>query len=96
MLTIKNYHRLCDKPIGTNGWKVLYCGEGDNHYEIKLVCVGKISVTMCLERKPARIKNGENVYLFKRWDGTLTRVGITPSWIKDMGNLLKTLDNFTF
>jgi hypothetical protein len=96
MLTIKNYHRLCDKPIGTNGWKVLFCAEGDNHYEIKLVCVGKISVTMCLERKAARIKNGENVYLFKRWDGTLTSVGITPSWIKDMSNLLKTLDNFTF
>ena len=77
-------------------WKVDFCSEQSEHYEIKLEHEHLSSVKVYLQRKPARIKNGENVYLFKRADGTLSSIGITPSWIKDMNNLLKTLDNFTF
>jgi hypothetical protein len=96
MLTIRNYHRLCDKPIGGDGWKVLFCAEGDNHYEIKLVCVGKTSVTVLLERKAERANNGRVAYMFRNWNGELTEMGVTSDWISDMDNLLHALEPFTF
>jgi hypothetical protein len=96
MLTIKHYYKLCQKPVGKNGWTVDFCDETDKHYEIKLEHEHLSSVKVYLQRKPARVKDGENIYMFKKKDGTLTNVGITASWIKDMNNLLKTLDNFTF
>ena len=96
MLTIKHYYKLCQKPVGKNGWTVDFCDETDKHYEIKLEHDHLSPIKVYLQREPARIKNGENVYMFKRKDGTLSSIGITPSWIKDMNNLLKTLDNFTY
>jgi hypothetical protein len=96
MLKLQNYYKLCQKPVGMRGWKIDFCGERNVEYEIKLEHEHLSSITVYLQREPARVKNGENVYLFKREDGTLTSIGITPSWIKDMNNLLKTLDNFTF
>jgi len=96
MLTIRNYHRLCDKPIGGDGWKVLFCAEGDNHYEIKLVCVGKTSVTIFLERNAERANDGRMAYMFKDRDGEGDSVGVTADWIADMDNMLKILDGFTF
>ncbi len=96
MLTIQNHYRLCQKPVGMRGWKVDFCSEQKEQYEIKLEHDYHSPIKVYLQREPARVKNGENVYLFKRADGTLTSVGITPNWIKDMNNLLKTLDNFTF
>jgi hypothetical protein len=94
MLTIKNYHKLCDKPIGRDGWKVLFSAEGDNHYEIKMVCTGKTSVTIYLERNPTKTSNGRVAYMFRNWNGEVTQFGITPDWILDMGNMLKALNRF--
>jgi hypothetical protein len=96
MLKLQNYYKLCQKPVGMRGWKIDFCGERNVEYEIKLEHDNLLPIKVYLQREPARVKNGENVYLFKREDGTLTSIGITPSWIKDMNNLLKTLDNFTF
>jgi hypothetical protein len=96
MLTIRNYHKLCDKPIDNNGWKVLFCAEGDNHYEIKLVCVGKTSVTIFLERNAERANNSRMAYMFRNWNGELTEMGVTSDWISDMDNLLHALEAFTF
>jgi hypothetical protein len=95
MLTIKNYHKLCDKPIGRDGWKVLFSAEGDNHYEIKMVCTGKTSVTIYLERIPQLTNGGKVAYMFRNADGELTQYGVTPDWISDMNNLLKALHRFT-
>ena len=95
MLTIRNYHKLCNKPIGTDGWKVLFCAEADNHYEIKLVCTGKTSVTIFLERKAQRM-NGGRAYMFRNWIWCETDIGVTPDWIADMDNLLTALEPFTF
>jgi hypothetical protein len=96
MLTIKHYYKLCSKPVG-KGWEVSFCDETDKHYEIKLVeSSSHISTTVYLQRKPLKVKDGENIYFFKDKDGKLTRVGISAGWIKDMGNLLTTLDNFTY
>jgi hypothetical protein len=96
MLTIKHYYKLCAKPVGM-GWEVSFCDETNEHYEIKLVqSSSHLSTTVYLQRTPATVRNGENIYLFKRGDGaTLTSIGISASWIKDMSNLLKILDNFT-
>ncbi len=95
MLTIKHYYKLCSKPVG-KGWEVSFCDETDKHYEIKLVeSSSHISTKVYLQRTPAKVRNGENIYLFKRADGRLTHIGVTASWIKDMDNLLKSLDNFT-
>ena len=78
------------------GWKIDFCVERNVEYEIKLEHDNLLPIKVYLQREPARVKNGENVYLFKRGDGTLTSIGITASWIKDINNLLKSLDNFTF
>ena len=78
------------------GWRVDFCSEQKEQYEIKLEHDNLLPIKVYLQREPARVKNGENVYMFKRKDGTLSSIGITASWIKDMNNLLKTLDNFTF
>jgi hypothetical protein len=96
MLTIRNYHKLCYKPIGKDGWKVLFSAEADNHYEIKLVCVGKTSVTIFLERNAERANDGRIAYMFKDRDGEGDSVGVTADWIADMDNMLKILDGFTF
>jgi hypothetical protein len=96
MLTIQNYYKLCQKPVGVKGWKIDFCGQRNVEYEIKLEHDNLLPIKVYLQREPARVKNGENVYMFKREDGTLTSIGITPSWIKDINNLLKSLDNFTY
>jgi hypothetical protein len=96
MLTIKNYHKLCNKPVGGDGWKVLFSAQGDNHYEIKLVCVGKTSVTIFLERNAERANNSRMAYMFRNWNGELTEMGVTSDWISDMDNLLTALEPFTF
>jgi hypothetical protein len=96
MLTIRNYHKLCNKPVGGDGWKVLFSAQGDNHYEIKLVCVGKTSVTIFLERNAERANNGRVAYMFRNWNGELTEMGVTSDWISDMDNLLHALEPFTF
>jgi hypothetical protein len=96
MLTIRNYHKLCDKLVGKDGWKVLFATERDNHYEIKLVCVGKTSVTICLERNAERANNNRMAYMFRNWNGELTEMGVTSDWISDMDNLLTALEPFTF
>ena len=95
MLRIRNYHKLCNKPVGKDGWKVLFSAEADNHYEIKLVCVGKTSVTIFLEREAQRV-NGGRVYMFRNWIWNETEIGVTPDWIADMDNLLIALEPFTF
>ena len=95
MLTIKNYHKLCNKPVGGDGWKVLFSAQADNHYEIKLVCTGKTSVTIFLEREAQRV-NGGRAYMFRDWKGEPTNRGVTPDWIADMDNLLTALEPFTF
>jgi hypothetical protein len=96
MLTIKNYHKLCDKPIGRDGWKVLFSAEGDNHYEIKMVCTGKTSVTVFLGRNAERANNGRMAYMFRDVNGELTDMGVTSDWISNMDNLLESLEAFTF
>jgi hypothetical protein len=95
MLTIRNYHKLCNKPVGGDGWKVLFSAQADNHYEIKLVCTGKTSVTIFLERKAQRM-NGGRAYMFRNWKGEPTNRGVTSDWIADMDNLLHALEAFTF
>jgi hypothetical protein len=94
MLTIKNYHRLCDKPVGKDGWKVLFCSQSDSWYEIKMVSTGKTSVSVYLERTP-QLTGGRVAYMFRNEDGELTQYGVTPDWISDMDNMLKALDRFT-
>ncbi len=96
MLKIKNHYKLCQKPVGGKGWKVDFCSEESEHYTIKLEHDILSCVRVYLQRKPTKVKDGENIYFFKDKDGKLTRVGISAGWIKDMGNLLTTLDNFTY
>jgi hypothetical protein len=96
MLRIRNYHRLCDKPVGGDGWKVLFCAEQTSFYEIKMVCTGKTSVTIFLERNAERANNSRMAYMFRNWNWNETEIGVTPDWIADMDNLLTALEPFTF
>ena len=94
MLTIKNYHKLCNKPVGGNGWHILFCGEYHNRYEIKMVCTGKTSVTIFLGREKENMGSGRMAYAFRNWDGELTQYGVTSDWISDMDNMLRALNRF--
>ena len=96
MLTIRNYHKLCNKPVGGDGWYILFCGEQTSCYEIKLVCTGKTSVTIFLERNAERANDGRIAYMFRDRDGEGDSVGVTADWISDMDNLLTALEPFTF
>jgi hypothetical protein len=95
MLTIKNYHKLCNKPVGGDGWHILFCGEQTSFYEIKMVCTGKKSVTIFLGRKPEVTNSGSMAYMFRDWNYEPTNRGVTSDWIRDMDNLLKALRVFT-
>ena len=94
MLTIKNYHKLCNKPVGGDGWYILFCGEQTSFYEIKIVCTGKKSVTIFLGRKPEVTNSGRTAYMFRDWNYEPTNRGVTSDWIREMNNLLKALSVF--
>ena len=94
MLTIKNFYKLCGKPLGRDGWEVAFCREADNWYEIKLEHPHLSSIKVYLERKPTKTSNGRVAYMFRNADGELTQFGVTPDWILNMGNMLKALDRF--
>lgn len=96
MLTIKNYYKLCGKPIGRNGWEVAFCSEKDKCYEIKLEHQHLSSIKVYLEREPTKTSNDRVAYMFRDADGELTQFGVTPDWVSDMNNMLRALDRFTF
>ena len=95
MLTIKNYYKLCGKPIGRDGWEVLFCREGGKWYEIKLEHQHLSSIKVYLERESTKTSNGRVAYMFRNGDGELTSRGVTLDWISNMNNLLKVLASFT-
>lgn len=96
MLTIKNYHRLCNQHIGMSGWKVGYCGEDSNFYEIKLEHKHLSSIKVYLQRKKTLHIGDRFVYRFYDESLKATNQSVTIDYIADMNNLLKALDKFTF
>jgi|688.fasta_scaffold638647_3 hypothetical protein len=96
MLKIQNYYLLCDKPIGQSGWKVEYCGEDSNFYEIKLEHKHLSSIKVYLQRKKTLHIGDRFVYRFYDESRKATNQSVTIDYIADMNNLLKALDKFTF
>ena len=95
MLTIKNFYKLCGKPIGRDGWEVAFCSEQSKSYQIKLEHPHLSSITVYLEREPTKTSNDRVAYMFRDADGELTQFGVTPDWVSDMNNMLRALDRFT-
>lgn len=95
MLKILNYYRLCGLPVGKDGWTVCYCSEIDGYYVIKLEHEHLSSVKVHLQRELQETWRGTDSYYFKDTDGKPTGVCVTAGWIKDINNLLKTLERFT-
>ena len=95
MLTIKNYYKLCGKPLGRDGWEVAFCSEQSKSYEIKLEHPQLSSIKVYLERKPTKTSNDRVAYMFRDVNGELTSRGVTLDWISNMDNLLKALNSFT-
>jgi len=93
MLTLQNYYKLCNKPVGKLGWKVCYCNEQPDYYEINLEHTRLPSVDVRLQRNKTEM-SGRKVYRFTDIYGTATNLGITGDYIKDMNNLLKSLEHF--
>jgi hypothetical protein len=96
MLTIRNYHKLCNQHIGMSGWKVDFCGEDANFYEIKLDHPHLSFVKVYLQRKKTLHIGDRSVYRFYDESLKATNQSVTIDYIADMNNLLKALDKFTF
>ena len=93
MLTLKNYYKLCGKPVGKLGWKVMYSDEKPDFYEIVLEHEHLSSVRVRLQRNKTQM-SGKESYRFTDLNGTPTTVGVTGDYIKDISNLLKSLEHF--
>jgi len=95
MLTIQNYYKLCDKPIGRDGWYILFCGERPEHYEIKLEHAHLSSIKVYLQRQKSLHIGGKSVYRICDENFKATIQSVTADYIVDINNLLKTLEKFT-
>ena len=102
MLTIQNHHLLANKSVGIKGWKVEYCLEQANFYEIKLDHSHLSFVKVYLQRKKTlhiekTLHIGDRfVYRFYDESRKATNQSVTIDYIADMNNLLKALNKFTF
>ena len=97
MLTIKNHHLLANKSVGIKGWKVEYCLEQTNFYEIKLEQRSShTSIKVYLQRKKTVHIGDKFVYRFYDETRHATNQSVTIDYIADMNNLLKALNKFTF
>ena len=96
MLTIKNHHLLANKSVGIKGWKVEYCLEAANFYEIKLDHAHLSFVKLYLQRKKTVHIGDKYVYRFYDESRKATNQSVTIDYIADMNNLLKALNKFTF
>lgn len=93
MLTLQNYFKLCTKPVGKMGWEVGFCNEQKDYYEIKLEHQHLSSVYVRLQRNKTQM-GGREVYRYTDSNGTATQQGVTLNYIKDINNLLKSLEHF--
>jgi hypothetical protein len=96
MLTIQNHHLLANKSVGLSGWKVEYCLEEANFYEIKLDHEHLSFVKVYLQRKKTVHIGGRSVYRFYDETRHATNQSVTIDYIADMNNLLKSLNKFIF
>jgi hypothetical protein len=96
MLTIKNHYRLCQKPVGKHGWRVDFCCEQKEQYEIKLEHDYHSSVKLYLQRQKSLHIGGKYVYRICDKNLKPTIQSVTIDYIADINNLLKTLDKFTY
>ena len=95
MLTIRNHYRLTGLPIGNDGWEVCFSSEEKDSYEIKLEHPYLTSVKVYLQRNLEQTWNGEWAYYFRYKNNKPTGVCVTLEYLRDMDNLLKTLERFT-
>lgn len=97
MLKIENYYKLCNKPVGDNGWKVLFCDERPEWYEIHLEHKQHQlaqPVTIKLSRVSSLSPGGLTIYRFMDERGEYLRRAVTANWISNMDNMLSTLKRF--
>ena len=95
MLTIRNYHKLCNQHIGMSGWKVEYCGESSYSYEIKISSLNTHhSRKLELSRELTPVGNGKMAYTFYE-NGYASHRRVTPDYIQNMDGMLKALKSFT-
>lgn len=92
MLTIKNYFKLCQQSVGTQGWVISFADETKDYYEIKLVHNVHPSMKVRLQRKKTQA-GGKVVYRFTHPNGTPTNQCVTADYIEDINNFLKALSN---
>jgi hypothetical protein len=95
MLKLQNHYKLCNKPVGVNGWRVDFCGERTQHYEIKLEHDHLSSIKVYLQRQKSLHIGGRSVYRFYDENFKATIQSVTADYIVDINNLLKTLEKFT-
>jgi hypothetical protein len=95
MLKIQNHYKLCNKPVGVKGWRVDFCSERTEHYEIKLEHDNLLPVKVYLQRQKSLHIGGKSVYRICDENFKATIQSVTADYIVDINNLLKTLEKFT-
>ena len=95
MLKIQNHYKLCNKPVGVKGWRVDFCSERTEHYEIKLEYDHLSSVKVYLQRQKSLHIGGKSVYRICDENFKATIQSVPADYIVDINNLLKSLDKFT-
>lgn len=94
MLKIENYYKLCNKAVGNRGWKVEYCDERPEWYEIKLYHPKAQTLYLRLSRIPSLSPGGITIYRFMDNKANHQNRAVTADFIRDMENMLRTLNKF--
>ena len=94
MLKIENYYKLCNKSVNGRGWKVGYCDERPEWYEIKLYHPQAQTLYLRLSRIPSLSPGGLTIYRFMDESGAYWNSAVTADFIRDIKNMLRTLNKF--
>ena len=91
MLKIQNYYRLCQGIVPNTMWRVDYCTERDDYYEVKLINeVNGNERKFQLSRKSEYSQAGKWAYYFSE-NGKKLHSAITADYMKDKSNFLSGL-----
>jgi hypothetical protein len=92
MLTINGYYKLVNESIPNTDWKIDFCSEKPDYYEIALVNIATYEKRYIhLSRKAIRFV-GHSSYFFSE-DGRELASCVTIMYLKNMDNLLNSIGN---
>ncbi len=91
MLKIQNHYKLCQGIVPNTMWRVDYCSEGNDYYEVKLINeVSGNERKFRLGREKKFSSAGKWAYYFSE-NGKQLHSSVTADYIRDKSNFLSGL-----